>query len=68
MVSTGNVPQSAMLSQCLTGGMFQEALDMEGCHGKEGVEGKYRKDKGHDLRYMPGPPAKFRQFFMPCLS
>ena len=24
-----------------------------------GVEGKYKKDQGHDLRYRPGPPAEF---------
>ena len=29
--------------------MCQEALDMERSHGKERVEGKCRKDKGHDL-------------------
>ena len=29
--------------------MSQEALDMEKSHGEEGVEGKCRKDKGHDL-------------------
>ena len=27
----------------------KEALDMERSHGEEGVEGKCRKDKGHDL-------------------
>ena len=32
-------------------------------HGEEGVEGKCRKDIGHDLWYRPGPPAEFR-----CLS
>ena len=31
--------------------MCQEALDMERSHGEEGVEGKCRKDKGHDLWY-----------------
>ena len=29
------------------------ALDMEICHGVEGVEGKCSKDKGHDLWYRP---------------
>ena len=29
--------------------MCQEALDLERSHGEEGVEGKWRKDKGHDL-------------------
>ena len=24
-----------------------------------GVEGKYKKDQGHDLWYRPGPPAEF---------
>ena len=30
-------------------GMCQEALDMERSHGEERIEGKCRKDKGHDL-------------------
>ena len=33
---------------------------MERSHGEEGVEGKDRKDKGHDLWYKPGPPAEFK--------
>ena len=37
-------------------------------HGEEGVEGKRRKDKGHDLWYRPGPLAEFRQITMRCLS
>ena len=28
---------------------------MERSHREEGVEGKCRKDKGHDLWYRPGP-------------
>ena len=27
---------------------------MERSHGEKGVEGKCRKDKGHDLWYRPG--------------
>ena len=34
-------------------GMCQEALDMERSHGEEGVESKCRKDKDHDLWYIP---------------
>ena len=49
-------------------GMCQEALDMKGSHGEEGVEGKCRKDKGHDLWYRPGPLAEFRQIPMRRLS
>ena len=30
---------------------------MERSHGEEGVEGKCRKGKGHDLCYRPGPLA-----------
>ena len=30
---------------------------MERSHGEEGIEGKCRKDKGHDLWYRPGPLA-----------
>ena len=41
---------------------------MERSHGEEGVEGKCRKDKGHDLWYRPGPLAEFRQIPMCCLS
>ena len=41
---------------------------MERSHGEEGIEGKYRKDKGHDLWYRPGPLAEFRQIPMRCLS
>ena len=36
---------------------LEEALDVERSHGEEGVEGKCRKDKGHDLWYRPGPLA-----------
>ena len=46
----------------------QEALDMERSHGEEGIEGKCRKDKGHDLWYRPGPLAEFRRIPMRCLS
>ena len=49
-------------------GMCQEALDMERSHGEEGIEGKCRKDKGHDLWYRPGPLAEFRRIPMRCLS
>ena len=49
-------------------GMRQEALDMERSHGEEGVEGKYRKDKGHDLWYRHGPLAEFRRIPMRCMS
>ena len=49
-------------------GMCQEAFDMERSHGEEGVEGKCRKDKGHDLWYRPGPLAEFRLIPMRCLS
>ena len=34
---------------------------------KKGVEGKCRKDKGHDLWYRLGPLAEFRQIPMRCL-
>ena len=37
---------------------------MEKSHGEEGIEGKCRKDKGHDLWYSPGPLAEFRR--IPC--
>ena len=37
---------------------------MESSHGKKGVEGKCRKDKGHDLLYRPGPLAELRQIPM----
>ena len=47
--------------------MCQEALDMERSHG-EGVEGKCRKDKGHDLWYRSGPLAEFRRIPMRSLS
>ena len=46
-------------------GMCQKAVDMERSHdGEEGVEGKCRKDKGHDLWYRPGPLEEFRRY--PC--
>ena len=41
---------------------------MERSHGKEGIEGKCTKDKGHDLWYRPGPLAEFRRIPMRCLS
>ena len=41
---------------------------MERSHGEEGIEGKCRKDKGHDLWYRPGPLAEFRRIPMRCLS
>ena len=41
---------------------------MEKSHKEEGVEGKCRKDKGHDLWYRPGPLAEFRRIPMHCLS
>ena len=41
---------------------------MERSHKEEGVEGKCRKDKGHDLWYRPGPLAEFRRIPMHCLS
>ena len=34
---------------------------MERSQVEEGVKGKCRKDKGHDLWYRPGPPAVFRR-------
>ena len=51
-----------------SGGMCQEALDMERGHGEEGVEGKCRKYKCHDLWYRPGPLAEFGGIPMRCLS
>ena len=39
---------------------------MERSHGEEGVEGKCRKDKVHDLWYRPGPLAEFRRIPMAC--
>ena len=44
--------------------MCQKALDLERSNGKERTEGKCRKDKDHDLRYRPGPPAEFRRVSM----
>ena len=44
-----------------------EEYDMERSHGEEGVEGKCRKDKGHDLWYRSGPLAEFRRVPMRCL-
>ena len=41
---------------------------MERSHGEEGIKGKCRKDKGHDLWYRPGPLAEFRRIPMHCLS
>ena len=42
--------------------IWKEAME------KEGVEGKCRKDKGHDLWYRPGPLAEFRPIPMRRLS
>ena len=58
------------LGWCSLGGrgMCKEPLDMERSHGEEGVGGKCRKDKGHDLWYRPGPLAEFRRIPMRCLS
>ena len=42
--------------------IWKEAMEMKG------VEGKCRKDKGHDLWYRPGPLAEFRRIPMRCLS
>ena len=44
--------------------MCQKALDLERSNGKERTESKRRKDKDHDLRYGPGPPAEFRRVSM----
>ena len=41
---------------------------MERSHGEEGVVGKSRKGKGHNLWYRPGPLAEFRRIPMGCLS
>ena len=41
---------------------------MERSHGEEGIEGKCRKDKDHDLWYRPAPLAEFRTIPMRCLS
>ena len=46
---------------------LKEALDIERSHGEKGVEGKCRKDKGHDLWFRPGPLAEFRRIPMRCL-
>ena len=43
----------------LFGRTFREALDIEPIQG-EGVEGKCRKAKDYDLRYMPRPPVEHR--------
>ena len=72
MVSPGYVPHCvgsvSARNWCLTEGICQEALDIERSNGDEGVEGKYRKDKGLNLQYRPGPPANFRKLSMHCLS
>ena len=47
---------------------LEEALDMERSHGEEGIEGKCRKCKCHDLWYRPGPLAEFMRMPMRCLS
>ena len=39
---------------------------MERRHAEEGVEGKCRKDKGHDLWYRPRPLAEF--MLLPALT
>ena len=56
------VHQGSVLSpHCLLAkGMCHDALDMERSYGEEGIKGKCRKDKGHDLLYRPRPPAEFR--------
>ena len=41
---------------------------MERSNGEERTERKCRKDKDHDLRYGPGPPAEFMRVSMRCLS
>ena len=41
---------------------------MEISHGEEGIEGKCRKDKRHNLWYSPGPLAEFRGITLRCLS
>ena len=41
---------------------------MERNNGEERAESKCRKDKDHDLRYGPGPPAEFRRVSMGRLS
>ena len=52
---------------CLLRGICQEALVLERSHREEGIEGKCRKDKGHDLWYRSGPLAEFRRIPMRCL-
>ena len=65
----GPVPLvQGMYANALLRGMCREALDMERSHGEEGIEGKCRKDKGHDLWYRPGSLAEFRRIPMRCLS
>ena len=49
-------------------GMCQKAPDLERSNGKERTESQCRKDKDHDLRYRPGPPAEFRWVSMHRLS
>ena len=39
---------------------------MESGHGRDGVEGKCRKNKGHDLWYRPGPLAEYMRIPMHC--
>ena len=41
---------------------------MERSHEEEGIDGKCRRYKGHDLWYRPGPLAEFRRIPMRCLS
>ena len=45
-----------------------EVLDLERSNGGERTESKCRKDKDHDLRYRPAPPAEFRRVSMCRLS
>ena len=54
------------LEECVS--RFLIWKELQRSHGEEGVEGKCRKDKGHDLWYRPGPLAEFRQNPMRCLS
>ena len=58
-VSFGLVfPWRTYMHHCLLPrGMCLEGFDMERSHREEGVDGKCRKDKGHDLWYRPGPQS-----------
>ena len=71
LVFPGKTYMQMILSSLLTpktSVSCRKALNMERSHGEEGVEGKCRKDKGHNLWYRPGPLAEFRQIPMRCLS